>query len=114
MIVLSIVGILSAVMLPQYRRTLALAEASSRILELVSFAEQCAVAQKSGVSLLVAQPSGGPPRNCNSMAPRLISSRRWSQEASGVLCLGVVADDPDRVANILVAIDGTMSCLFEP
>jgi Tfp pilus assembly protein PilE len=48
MIVVAIVGTLSAVALPQYRRAVAVAEASSSILEAVAFAEQCAVAHKSG------------------------------------------------------------------
>jgi len=59
MIVVGIVGILSAVALPQYLRAKAVAEASSSILETVAFAEQCAVAHKSGLSFVVSQPDTG-------------------------------------------------------
>ncbi|MCP9929204.1 pilin [Cyanobium sp. AMD-g] len=114
MIVVGIVGILSAVVLPQYRRTLALAEASSSILETVSFAEQCAVAHKSGIPVSVTLPSGGFPRNCNGSTARQMISRRWSGDATGALCLGVRSAGNHRRANIIVYVDGSMTCSFMP
>lgn len=113
MIVVAIVGILSAVALPQYRRTMAMAEASSSILEAVAFAEQCAVAHKSGLHTVVAQPGGGPTRNCNGTAIRLLNSRRWTGDAEGTLCFGVPAAAGDRRAILRVSMDGsTITCSF--
>ncbi len=113
MIVVAIVGILSAVALPQYRRTMAMAEASSSILEAVAFAEQCAVAHKSGLHTVVAQPGGGPTRNCNGTAIRLLNSRRWTGDAAGTLCFGVPAAAGDRRAILRVSMDGsTITCSF--
>lgn len=118
MIVVGIVGILSAVALPNYLRSRALAEASSSILEAVAFAEQCAVAHKSGLSVVV-DPPGGPARDCNGTSARQIESRRWSGDATGVLCLGVPASSTDRWAVLRVsgnqsAVIGTITCTFQP
>ncbi len=113
MIVVAIVGLLSAVALPQYRRTVAMAEASSSILEAVAFAEQCAVAHKSGLHTVVEQPGGGPTRNCNGTAIRLLNSRRWTGDAEGTLCFGVPAAAGDRRAILRVSMDGsTITCSF--
>jgi type IV pilus assembly protein PilA len=112
MIVVSIVGILSAIVLPQFRRTFALAEASSRILETVAFAEQCAVAHKSGMPVVVPQPSGGASRNCNGTSTLQINSRRWSGDAPGVLCLGVLTNGRHRQARLWVTISGNITCTF--
>ncbi|WP_315858933.1 MULTISPECIES: prepilin-type N-terminal cleavage/methylation domain-containing protein [unclassified Cyanobium] len=118
MIVVGIVGILSAVALPRYLRAMAMAEASSSILEAVSFAEQCAVAHKSGLPVLVTPP-GGPARYCDSTSARQIHSRRWSGDASGVVCLGVPASSNHRQAFLRVSgnlspIIGTIECSFQP
>lgn len=114
MIVVGVVGVLGAIMLPQYRRTHALAEASSMILETVAFAEQCAVAHKSGLPVVVAQPAGGGTRNCNGTSARLINSRRWSGDATGALCLGFTAQGSHRQAMLRVAVNGSITCTFLP
>jgi type IV pilus assembly protein PilA len=113
LIVASIVGILSAIVLPQYLRARAVAEASTIILETVAFAEQCAVAHKSGLPVVVAQPGGGPTRNCNGTAARRLNSRRWSGDAGGILCLGVPAGSTHRRAILRVSMDGAaVTCSF--
>lgn len=114
MIVAAIVGLLSAVVLPQYLRARAVAQASSSILETVAFAEQCAVAHKSGLHVVVAQPGGGPTRNCNGTSARQINSRSWTGDASGVLCLGQQAQETHRQAMLRVAVNGTITCTFLP
>lgn len=113
MIVVSVISILSAIVFPQYRRTLVLAEASTSILETVSFAEQCSVAHKSGLSTVLEPPSGGS-LNCDNTSASLISSRPWSGDASGVLCLGQPATVNHRQARITVEADGSMLCEFLP
>jgi type IV pilus assembly protein PilA len=113
MIVVSVISIVSAIVFPQYRRTLVLAEASTSILETVSFAAQCSVAHKSGLSTVLELPSGGS-LNCNNTSARLISSRPWSGDASGVLCLGQPATVSHRQARIRVEMDGSMICELLP
>ncbi|MEA5390778.1 prepilin-type N-terminal cleavage/methylation domain-containing protein [Cyanobium gracile UHCC 0139] len=113
MIVAAIVGILSAIVVPQYRRAMAVAEASSSILETVAFAEQCAVAHKSGLHTVV-DPPGGPSRNCNGTSARQINSRSWSGDASGVLCMGQQAQGTHRRAMLRVAVNGSITCTFLP
>lgn len=110
----SIVGILSAIAFPQYRRTLVLAEASTSVQESISFAQRCALAHKAGLPVAVVQPFTGFSTNCNGTVTRQISSRRWSDDATGVLCLGVQASVNDRQARLDVTPDGTMSCSFLP
>lgn len=114
MVVVAIVSVLAALALPSYRRAKAVAEASSRILEMVAFAEQCSVAQKSGLHVVVAEPGGGPVHNCDGTADRQIKSRPWSGDAAGVLCLGRAAHENHRQATFLVAVNGTITCTFLP
>lgn len=116
MIVAGIVGILSSIALPRYLQTQAMAEASSRVLESVAFAEQCAVAHKTGlpvnVPVVVGQAARGAPRSCDGSSARQINSRRWTGDAPGVLCLGVVAGTTHRQARLSVSINGDVSCTF--
>jgi len=112
MIVVAIVGIISAVALPQYRRTVAMAEASSRVLETIAFGEQCALAHKSGLHAMVAQPSGGATQFCNGASTRQFDSRRWSGDATGVLCMGSPAATSHRQARLLVTVTGGVTCTF--
>ncbi|MEA5441578.1 type II secretion system protein [Cyanobium gracile] len=112
MIVMSLVGILSVVLLPQYFRTKIQAEAAISIAETLSFAEQCAVANKSGIAVTVQQPFNGAARICNGQAVRQINSRTWSGDAAGIQCLGVTANGSQRRARIRVATDGSLTCRF--
>lgn len=112
MIVAAILGIIAAIALPHYRRALSVAEASSRVLETISFGERCAVAHKSGLPVNVAQPSGGATQFCNGASTRQIDSRRWSGDATGVLCLGSLAGQSHRQARLRVTVTGDITCTF--
>jgi type II secretory pathway pseudopilin PulG len=116
MIVAGILGILGAIALPRYLRTQALAEASSMVLETVAFAEQCAVAHKTGlpveVPIVVGQAARGAPRICDGSSNRQINSRRWNGEAPGVTCLGVMSGMSHRQARLIVNSSGDVSCIF--
>ncbi len=112
MIVVAIVGIISAIALPQYRRALSTAEASSRVLETISFGEQCAVAHKSGLQAMISQPSGGATQFCNGASTRQFDSRRWSGDATGVLCMGSPAASTHRQARLRVTVAGVITCTF--
>ncbi|WP_371734102.1 type IV pilin protein [Synechococcus sp. CCY 9618] len=112
MIAVAIVGILSAVVFPQYRRARTQAEAVSSIAETLAFAEQCALANRTGLPVTVQQPFNGANRVCNGRAVRQINSRTWSGDAAGIMCLGVTAGASHRRARIRVAADGSMRCIF--
>jgi type IV pilus assembly protein PilA len=111
-IVAAVVGIIAAIALPQYRRALSTAEASSRVLETIAFGEQCAVAHRSGLHALVAQPSGGATQFCNGASTRQFDSRRWSGDATGVLCMGSPAATRHRQARLRVTVTGAITCTF--
>lgn len=112
MIVAGVLGILSAIALPQYRRALATSEASIRVLETIAFGEQCAVAQRSGLHTTVAQPSGGASQFCNGAATRQFHSRRWTGDATGVRCMGSPAGQTHRQARLRVTTTGAITCTF--
>jgi len=90
----------------------ALAEASSIVLETISFGELCAVAHKSGMSMMVAQPSGGATQFCNGASTRQFDSRRWSGDATGVRCMGLSAAQSHRQARLRVTVTGVITCTF--
>ena len=112
MIVTAIVGIIAAIALPQYRRALSTAEASSRVLETIAFGERCAVAHRSGIHAVLAQPSGGASQFCNGASTRQFDSRRWSGDATGVLCMGSPAATSHRQARLRVTVSGAITCTF--
>lgn len=112
MIVVGIVGILSAIVFPQYRRAMATAEASSIVLETIAYSEHCAVAHKSGLAVMVAQPSGGATQFCNGLSTRQFDSRRWSGDATGVRCLGFTAVQSNRQVRLRVTVTGVVTCTF--
>lgn len=112
MVVVAIIGALSAVVIPQYLRSRTAADAAVIISETLSLAKQCAVGSKSGLTQIVNQPSNGAARACDGQAVRRINSRSWSGDATGVKCLGVTAASTDRQVRIRVATDGDLTCQF--
>jgi type IV pilus assembly protein PilA len=112
MVVVAVVGILSAIVIPQYLTAKESAEATTSIAETISIASQCAVAQKTQITETVSQPLNGAQRVCNGQANRSINSRQWSGNAAGVKCLGVTASSSHRRARITVTVEGDMSCQF--
>jgi type IV pilus assembly protein PilA len=112
LIVASVVGILSSIVLPQFLRARAVAEASSLVLETIAFGEHCAVAHKSGLGVMVAQPSGGATQACNGLSTRQFDSRRWSGDATGVRCMGLSAAQSHRQARLRVTVTGVITCTF--
>lgn len=112
MIVAAVLGIIAAIALPHYRRALATAQASSLVLETIAFGEQCAVAHRSGLHAMIAQPSGGATQFCNGSSTRQFDSRRWSGDATGVLCMGSPATTTHRQARLRVTATGVITCTF--
>ncbi len=112
MVVVAIIGALSAVVIPQYLRSRTAADAAVIISETLALAKQCAVGSKSGLTQTVNQPSNGNARACNGQALLRINSRSWSGDATGVECLGVTAAASDSRVRITVATDGNLTCQF--
>ena len=107
MIVVAIVGILSAVAIPQFTGARAAAEAGARIGEEVGLAKECAVfVASSGV--------GQAPDGC-SVASGGTFSASWSRTVAGLNCLAASAGTVGRSsASIVVATTGQMTCTFAP
>jgi type IV pilus assembly protein PilA len=105
MIVVAVIGILSAVALPQYLGARSAAEAGAAIGELLGQAKECATFK--ATAGIGAQPSVGGVA-CDSTGAQNFS-RSWSRTVAGVRCLGTTTAGAS-VATVSVASDGTLSC----
>ena len=101
--VVAIVGILSAVAIPQFLGARASAQAGSRIGEQVGLAKECATFIASGGV-------GQAPSNCTAGAAATYSAS-WSPTVSGLNCLGVTSGGASS-ATIRVTSQGAMSCVL--
>jgi type IV pilus assembly protein PilA len=105
MIVVAIVGILSAVALPQFLGARRAAEAGSAIGELVGQAKECGTFKASG-GVGVAPTIGG---SACTPATSQAFSRTWSGDVDGVRCLTATAAAAST-ATISIAADGGLTC----
>jgi len=112
MIVVAIVGILSAVALPQYLQARARADAGAAVGEIVGLAKQCAVGNASKLAETLADGAGNP-RNCSGASVDMVS-RTFSTGAEGVRCLSssVTSAAANTRATITVDANGGMNCVF--
>lgn len=101
MIVVAIVGILSAVAIPRFLGARASAEAGAKIGEMVGFAKECATFAASG-GMGVA-----PSTTCTTSGGTYTAS--WSQTVAGLTCLGQTSAGASQ-ATISVGSDGSMTC----
>lgn len=99
MIVVAVIGLLSAVALPQYLQARAAAEAGARIGETIGTAKECATAVAAG--------GLGLPANCNSTGTTNFTAS-WSQTVSGLRCLGVTSTGDEM--TVQVSGIGGLSC----
>ena len=111
MIVVAVVGILSAVALPQYLKARARAEAGAAVGEVVGLSKECAVGNASKLAQSVTNPAGGASLTCSG-ASVAIDSRTFSTGAEGVKCLTQVSADANTKATITVGADGSLACAF--
>ena len=103
MIVVAIVGILSAVAIPQFLGARAAAQAGSKIGEQVGLAKECATFIASGGV-------GQAPTSCTAGAAATFSAT-WSPTVSGLNCLSASAGTVGKSsASITVSSTGALSC----
>jgi len=113
MITVAIVGILSAVALPQFLKARARAQAGAAVGEVIGLAKQCAVGNASKLSETL-KDGAGTAVTCNGSADVSMVSQTFSTNAEGVQCLAssMTSASSSTKATITVKADGAMSCLF--
>lgn len=113
MIVVAVVGILSAVALPQYLRARARAGAGAAAGEVIGIAKECAVGNASQLFEAIPNPVTNATRNIScSGAAVTVSGRSFATGADGVRCLTDVAVAADSGVQVTVAADGGLTCAF--
>ena len=113
MIVVAIVGILSAVALPNFLGARAAAEAGARIGEAVGIGKECATYVASGGVGTAPAASGSVGVTCSPTAGT-VTSGTWTAGAGGIKCLGVTSSTSHTSATITIANSGAMTCAFAP
>jgi type IV pilus assembly protein PilA len=118
MIVVAIVGILSAVALPNYLQARSAALIGSRVGEAVAFAKECAVRTVTGIGAL---PSGTSTANdggvaiagCTGQGATGSATADWNNaRAAGVRCLSDTSEIGDSQAEVTIDASGTLTCTF--
>jgi type IV pilus assembly protein PilA len=117
MIVVAIVGILSAVALPQFLGARNAAQAGAAVGEALGIAKECAVIAASGV--------GAAPGNTSSAnftvagacltaaaGTSTVTTRAWPTGVVGVNCLTDTSESTDTKAVVSVAANGNLTCAF--
>jgi type IV pilus assembly protein PilA len=111
MIVVAIVGILSAVALPNFLQARNAAAAGSAVGEAVGIAKECATFIISGgVGAAPATVTGGPTITCAVGAAGSVVSRSFGAGAAGVRCLGITVATGATQVTIAVPTNGAMTC----
>jgi type IV pilus assembly protein PilA len=99
MIVVAVIGLLSAVALPQYLQARNAAEAGARIGETIGLAKECAASVAAG--------GIGAPANCNSTGSTNFTAS-WGGNVANLRCLNVTSTG-DAV-TVQVSDVGALSC----
>ena len=114
MIVVAIIGLLSAVALPQFMSARDRADAQSKVGELVGISKECAVFNAEGnpVQTTVTAPGGGVIM-CGGAPASVVtlSSRAWKAGVPGVMCLGSTVLAANTHAVITIQAGGGMGCV---
>ena len=114
MIVVAIVGILSAVALPNFLQARNAAEAGAKVGEAVGIAKECATFVASGgVGAAPSQITGGPTVSCATASGGGTVVATFTSGASGVKCLSDTLATADTTATVTITGNtGAMSCSF--
>ena len=111
MIVVAIIGLLSAVALPQFLNARDTADAKAKLGEAVGIGKECAVfnAASDVTPSTVNAPGGGSPLTCGGASPAslTLTSRAWSKSLA-VTCLGSTITATS--VHISITPGGQMSC----
>lgn len=102
MIVVAVIGLLSAVALPQYLQARSAAQAGARIGEEIASAKECATA-------LAAGGIGLPPSNC-SVGASTSYTATWDSTVSNLRCLAATSTTGVSRAIISVTSTGGLTC----
>ncbi|WP_311134334.1 prepilin-type N-terminal cleavage/methylation domain-containing protein [Synechococcus sp. CS-1332] len=114
MIVVAIVGILSAVALPNFLGARAAASAGARVGEVIGLAKECATFVASGgVGAIPTSASGaGTTTSCSTTGQGTVSGG-FTAGAAGVRCLGQTSTTGSSSVTVTVASGtGAMTCTF--
>lgn len=114
MIVVAIVGILSAVALPTYLNARNAAAAGARIGEAIGIAKECATAAASDIETGVTTTAGPgvtvtPTSNC--VGGGTVAAT-FTAGAAGISCLDKKSDAASTTATITIGAGGAISCTF--
>lgn len=103
MIVVAVIGLLSAVALPQYLQARSAAEAGARLGETIGTAKECATALAAG--------GIGLPTGCTNASTNSFTAT-WSGTVANLRCLGTTTTSGSSTATVSVTIAGGLSCSF--
>lgn len=109
MIVVAVIGILSAVALPQYLAARARADAGAKVGQAIGLAKECAVGQASRLAANVL--NGAATSVCDGSAATNFAVT-FTAGAEGVRCLNVTATATSVSATVAVSTTGQLSCTF--
>ena len=109
MIVVAIVGILSAVALPQFLGARNAAAAGAAVGEAIGIAKECAVIAASDIGTAPAA-AGSTSVSCGSSGGTVTGTWADGNGVVGVKCLTSSAADGNKTATITIAADGGMTC----
>lgn len=113
MIVVAIVGILSAVALPTYLNARNAAAAGARIGEAIGIAKECATAAASDIETGVTTPSAGVTLTAVSGCTGGGSvAASFTPGAAGISCLDQKSTSTSAKATITIGAAGAISCTF--
>ncbi|MFM7265945.1 MAG: type IV pilin protein [Cyanobium sp.] len=118
MIVVAIVGILSAVALPNFLQARSAALIGSRVGEAVGFAKECAVRTVTGIGVAPSTAAGGPDggvstSGCGGQDQAGAVRASWgTARADGVRCLSATSTSTNSTATVSISASGSLSCAF--
>lgn len=111
MIVVAIVGILSAVALPQFLQARNSAAAGSRVGEMLGLAKECATLAASDVGAAPTVGSGSAVSvSCGSSGGTVATT--WTSGPAGIRCLTATTVESNGGATVTIDASGGMSCAF--
>lgn len=111
MIVVAVIGVLSAVALPQFLQARNAAAAGAAIGEAVGVAKECATFIVSGgIGAQPATVSGGPTVTCAAGAAGTVISRGFTAGASGLRCLNTTIGSGATQVTISIPTNGALTC----